>query len=122
LKLPEDVRELLVSGQLTPGHARTLMTASDPSALARRIVSEGLSVRQAEALQQERAEGSGTRAPRVSRETTQKDADTLALEKRLGDALGLDVNIAHGDKGGKLEIRYRTLEQLDAVCQRLSDK
>ena len=120
LKLPEDVRELLISGQLTAGHARTLMTADNPSALARRIVAEGLSVRQAEMLQQERAESEGRTPSRAPRVAASKDADTLALEKRLSDALGLDVNIVHGDKGGKLEIRYKTLEQLDDVCARLN--
>lgn len=120
LKLPEDVRELLISGQLTAGHARTLMTADNPSALARRIVAEGLSVRQAEMLQQERAESEGRSSTRSPRIAPSKDADTLALEKRLSDTLGLDVNIVHGDKGGKLEIRYKTLEQLDDVCARLN--
>ena len=49
-----------------------------------------------------------------------KDPDTLALERRLSDALGLSVSIDHKDEGGRLEIRYRTLEQLDGVCHRLT--
>lgn len=122
MKLPEEVRELLAGGQLTAGHARTLITADNPTALAQRIVNEGLSVRQAEALANEMA-GRGKSSP--NSDSTQKiapakDADTLALEKRLSDVLGLNVSIAHGDRGGKLEVRYKTLEQLDGVCQRLT--
>ncbi len=115
LKLPEDVRDMLASGDLTAGHARTLVTADNPSGLARRIVAEGLSVRQAELLMQGRAgSAAGPRHP-----PREKDADTVNLEKRLADTLGLAVSVSHGDRGGKLEIRYRTLEQLDDLCRRL---
>lgn len=119
MKLPEDVRVLLAGGQLTAGHARTLITADNPSALAQRIVKEGLSVRQAEALANENS-GRSSSSSGGSKVPTVKDADTLALEKRLSDALGLKVAIAHGEDSGKLEIRYKTLEQLDGVCQRLT--
>lgn len=115
LKLPEPVRDMLARGQLTAGHARTLITAENPTALAAQIVSGGLSVREAEALTQKDL-GKPEKSPRPIFE---KDADTLALEKRLSDALGLGVNVVHADKGGRLEIRYRTVEQLDDVCQRL---
>lgn len=117
MKLPEDVRVMLASGDLTAGHARTLITSDDPSGLARQIISDGLSVRQAEALSQE------DKAPRKTapRAKAPKDADTIALEKRLSDALGLGVSISHADNGGRVEIRYKTLEQLDGVCQRLTD-
>lgn len=115
LKLPEDVREMLAHGDLTAGHARTLITADNPSALARRIVAEGLSVRQAEELMQSRAA-----RPKTTRHPLpDKDADTIGLEKRLSDTLGLAVSVTHGERGGKLEIRYKTLEQLDDLCRRL---
>lgn len=115
LRLPQDVRDMLARGELTAGHARTLITAEDPAGLARRIVGGGLSVREAEALSQR---GSAPRKrPAGPRE---KDADTAALEKRLSDALGLAVSIDHRDEGGRLEIRYRSLDQLDAVCARLA--
>ena len=115
LKLPKDVREMVTSGQLTAGHARTLITAEDPAGLARHIVGQGLSVREAERLSQ-----SGGAVPKKApAEPEPKDADTAALEKRLSDALGLKVLIDHKPNGGKLEIRYRTLEQLDTVITRL---
>ena len=117
LRLPEDVREMVASGTLTAGHARTLITAEDPATLARQIVAGGLSVRDAEALSQQR-DISGTKKP--SGAASDRDADTVALERRLSDALGLSVSLAHGERGGKLEIRYKTLEQLDGICLKLT--
>ncbi len=115
LRLPQDVRDMLSRGELTAGHARTLITADDPAGLARRIVDGGLSVREAEALGQRRA------APeRKSSVLQDKDPDTLALERRLSDALGLAVSIDNKGESGRVEIRYRTLEQLDTVCIKLT--
>ena len=116
LRLPEDVRGMVASGTLTAGHARTLITAEDPARLARQIVDGGLSVREAEALSQQR-EVAGTKRSA----TGERDADTVALERRLSDALGLSVALAHSERGGKLEIRYKTLEQLDGLCRRLKN-
>lgn len=116
LKLPDDVRGMLARGELTAGHARTLITADDPAALAKRIVGGGLSVREAEVLTQ-REINAPKRKPAPADE---KDADTAALEKRLSDVLGLHVAIDHKDQGGRLEIRYRTLEQLDGICMKLT--
>lgn len=118
LKLPEDVRGMVSSGTLTAGHARTLITVEDPAALARQIVDKGLSVREAEALSQQR--DLPKRKPVV--EPAQRDADTLALERRLADALGLSVALNHSERGGKVEIRYKTLEQLDDICLRLTGR
>lgn len=118
LKLPEDVRGMVASGTLTAGHARTLITAEDPAALAQRIVDGGLSVREAEALSQQR-EAPERKSTGVQR-TDDRHADTVALERRLSDALGLSVSLAHSERGGKLEIRYKTLEQLDGICLRLT--
>ena len=116
LKLPEDVRSMVASGTLTAGHARTLITADDPTTLARQIVAGGLSVREAEALGQQREVAKNKPAePRIDR-----DADTVSLERRLSDALGLSVSLAHSERGGKLEIRYKTLEQLDGLCVKLT--
>jgi ParB family chromosome partitioning protein len=116
LKLPDDVRGMLARGELTAGHARTLITAEDPAALAKRIVGGGLSVREAEAMTQ-REINAPKKKPAPAE---QKDADTAALEKRLSDVLGLHVAIDHKDQGGRLEIRYRTLEQLDGICMKLT--
>ncbi|KFL27796.1 chromosome partitioning protein ParB [Devosia sp. 17-2-E-8] len=117
LRLPDDVRDMLARGELTAGHARTLITAEDPASLARQIVGGGLSVREAEALSQRDAVQP---RKRPASPPAEKDADTRAIEKQLSDQLGLAVTINHSPTGGKLEIRYRTLEQLDSICSRLS--
>ncbi len=116
LKLPGDIREMLVDGALSAGHARTLVTADDPVVLARKIVAGGLSVRQAESLAQDPQS-----QPKLKSTAPGKDADTLALEKLLSDVTGLKVSINHREKGGELKIAYRTLEQLDDLCRRLRD-
>ena len=117
LKLPDVIRDMLVDGALSAGHARTLVTAQDPAGLAKRIVEDGLSVRQAEALAQMPAG-----APTVKRQPAapvQKDADTRALEKFMTDTLGMFVTIEHNERGGVISVAYRTLEQLDELCRRL---
>jgi ParB family chromosome partitioning protein len=116
MKLPDDVRSMVSRGELTAGHARALITAEDPAGLAKQIVSSGLSVREAEALGQRDA----SQPPKKKPVPKEKDADTAALEKRLSDVLGLHVAIDHREAGGRLEIRYRTLEQLDGICMKLS--
>lgn len=116
LKLPDDVRTMLVNGELSAGHARTLVTADDPTGLAHRIVRDGLSVRQAEALQHAPEKGSASKGQTPK---PQKDADTLALERLVGDALGMKVIIDHDAKGGVVRISYKNLDQLDEVCRRL---
>jgi ParB family chromosome partitioning protein len=115
LKLPEDVRAMLVDGALSAGHARTLITADDPASLARKIVEGGLSVRQAEALAQEPTHG---QLPKTAARP-EKDPDTVALEKLLSDVTGLGVSISHKRSGGEVRVAYRTLEQLDDLCRRL---
>ena len=117
LKLPEVIRDMLVDGSLSAGHARTLVTSEDPAGLARKIVEEGLSVRQAEALAQQSLQQPGRSS--TSSTPAQKDADTLALEKTLSDITGFKVTISHGKKGGEMRIAYKTLEQLDELCRRL---
>lgn len=118
LRLPDSIRDLLVDGALSAGHARTLVTASDPAGLARRIVDGGLSVRQAEALAQQ--PDAGAAKPRKQTSSgDNKDPDTLALEKLLSDVTGLHVTISHRERGGELRIGYKTLDQLDDLCRRL---
>jgi ParB family chromosome partitioning protein len=118
LKLPDPVKAYLSENKISAGHARALLGQPDPEALARAVVEKGLNVRQLEALAQDRAAKAG-KAPKRVRPRLEKDADTLALEKRLSDALGLVVTIAHRGEGGELRIRYRSLEQLDEVMARL---
>lgn len=118
LRLPDVIRDLLIDGTLSAGHARTLVTAQDPAALARRIVEEGLSVRQAEALAQMPPEQQTAERPAPVKQP--KDADTAALERLLSDATGLKVGINHKSKGGEIRIAYSTLEQLDDLCRRLN--
>jgi ParB family chromosome partitioning protein len=116
LKLPEPVKRYLEEGALTAGHARTLVTATDPETLARRIVEEGLTVRAAEAMAQQVS----TRPVRAKATATPKDADTRALEKQIADALGLAVEIRHRPDGsGEIRLRYASLEQLDEITRRL---
>lgn len=115
LKLPDGVRQQVLEGVLTAGHARALLGMEDPASAAQRIIERGLSVREAEALAQTQADDAGK--PRRAR--PEKDADTRALEKELGDLLGLGVVIDHQGNGGRLSIRYQTLEQLDGICHRL---
>jgi len=117
LKLPREARELVAAGALTAGHARALLSADDPGALARKAAREGLSVRAVETL----ARAPGTPARRRGKRSPEKDPDTLALESDIADALGLSVDIRHrGESGGELRLRYQSLEQLDDLCRRLT--
>lgn len=118
LKLPDEIRAMISEGKLSAGHARTLVTASDPAALARRIVDGGLSVRQAEVLAHQPVQANDN-PPARSKLAAEKDADTLALEKLLSDASGLKVAINHKESGGEVRIAYKTLDQLDELCRRL---
>jgi ParB family chromosome partitioning protein len=115
LKLPEGVLKLVRSGALSAGHARALVGHPDAAALAAQIVKEGLTVRQVEALVQDRS------APKAKpKKAKSKDADTRAAESELSEALGLDVNIRSGrGEAGELRIRYATLDQLEDVRHRL---
>ncbi|KQT42912.1 chromosome partitioning protein ParB [Aureimonas sp. Leaf454] len=146
LKLPEAVRGMLSRGELSAGHARTAVSAEDPEAFARRIVDGGLSVRQAEDLARGPVEAgtSPAKRPRGSKagaragaeapspapavetgakdEAPTKDSDTAALERLLGDALGMSVEIRLPGEGGDIRIDYGTLEQLDEICRRLQTR
>lgn len=118
LKLPDPVKEHLREGRLTAGHARALITAVDPVGLAEKIVEEGLTVRDAEQLAQAPVAGEA-KQPKPKKA---KDADTLALEASLAELLGLAVTIDHKPDGsGRVEIKYRSLEQLDDIVRRLKN-
>jgi ParB family chromosome partitioning protein len=103
------------------GHARAIATAEDPESLAREIVAKGLSVRQAEALARRVKPGAGIDIARASaRNAKTIDADLVALERQLGDMVGLKVKVSHDGKSGTVTIHYSSLDQLDLICQRLS--
>ena len=116
LKLPDGVRDMLSSGELSAGHARALITTSDPVALARTIVAKGMSVRDAERLAQNDIK---TQSQPAVAPAEKKDSDTLALERSLSDALGLDVRINHKGGAGQMRISYRSVEQLEEICRML---
>jgi ParB family transcriptional regulator, chromosome partitioning protein len=117
MRLPESVRGFIIDGSLSAGHARALITANDPEGLARRIMAEGLSVRDIERLAQSPSQQAS--APKAKAE---KDADLKALEASLSDSIGLKVSIDHGSRGGTVTISYKTLEQLDSITALLRQK
>lgn len=121
LTLPDDVQALVREGKLSAGHARALITSPNPSALAKRVVAEGLSVRETERLAKSVSQ-KPTR-PKSVQPGQQKDADTRALEADLSANLKMSVRINHepGGETGLLTIRYNTLEDLDLLCRVLSD-
>lgn len=119
LTLPDDVIDLVRTGVLTGGHARALVTADNPSDLAKTVVKSGMSVRATEALVKKQ---SAPGKPATPRKSPEKDADTRALEGDLSAALGMKVALAHKPDGesGSLTVKYDTLEQLDTLCRLLS--
>jgi ParB family chromosome partitioning protein len=117
LDLPDGVRALVVGGELTMGHARALIGALDPEALAKDVVARGLSVRDTEKLAKFGKPGR-ERQPKLEYKGASADID--ALERQLGDLLGLHVRISHRPDGGTVALAYSTLDQLDMICQRLS--
>jgi ParB family transcriptional regulator, chromosome partitioning protein len=116
LDLPASVQAMVASGDLSMGHARALIGAEDAEALANQVVSQGLSVRDVEKL-------AGAAKPKAGRGRVEHkggSADIEALERQLGDILGLRVRISHRPSGGVVALNYSTLDQLDMICQRLS--
>jgi ParB family transcriptional regulator, chromosome partitioning protein len=112
--LPERTRALLAGGQISAGHARALLAVANPDALANRIVAEGLTVRDIERL----GENSGkTTRPRAGAATV--DADTRALQDKLGLELGTKVTIRHSGESGEIRIAFRNLDQFEDFCRRL---
>lgn len=123
LKLPESVRKFLVNGDISSGHARALITLDNPEELAKRIVAEGLSVRDTETLANQMARPKDLETKSAKPANPSKDADTKAFEKRLSDYLGLKVSINHKSNGkGRLVIDYKSLDQLDDLTARLEKK
>jgi ParB family chromosome partitioning protein len=122
LKLSDQVKAYINSGKLSAGHARMLIGQPNAEKLADEIVSRGLNVRQVEAIARQEARRSGKIHSNGRAAHGLKNVDTVALEKRLSDALGLVVSIDHRGDGGVVSIRYRNLEQLDDLADRLAKK
>jgi ParB family chromosome partitioning protein len=116
LDLPSSVRQEVAHGTLSMGHARALITAADPEKLAAEVIRRGLSVRDTERLARS-AKGVSHRSKAAQ---PAPNADIAALERQLGDMLGLAVRITHSGEGGAVTLSYSSLDQLDMICQRLS--
>ena len=123
LHLPEEVQAFLRDGQISAGHARALITAQDPVALARKVIQGGLSVRETERLAKQSGQAADeTTAPVTrARKAPEKDADTRALEADLSANLSMKVSIQHdnGQESGLITVRYASLDDLDMLCQKL---
>ena len=112
LSLPHSIQDMISQGSISSGHARAIMNSAFPEQLAEKIVNENLSVRQTEALVK-------SKKP-VVKKLKLKDPDTLDLEKKLSEKLGLDVSINHTQKrGGSIKIKYKSLDQLELVTSKL---
>ena len=112
LNLPASIQDMISQGIITSGHARAIMNSAFPEELAKKIVDENLSVRQAESLVKEKRE--------KPTKTKLKPADTLDLEQRLSELLGLEVVISdNGKRGGSIKVKYSTLDQLELVTNKL---
>lgn len=117
MKLPDLVRQQVIDGVLSAGHARALLALDDPAAAAKLVIDQGMTVRDVERMGQLKAE-TAEQAP--ARVRVEKDPDTRALEQALEDVLGLKVDVSHKSQGGgQMTIRYSTLDQLDNLCRRL---
>ncbi|MBB1492047.1 MULTISPECIES: ParB/RepB/Spo0J family partition protein [unclassified Paracoccus (in: a-proteobacteria)] len=117
LNLPDQVQGFVRDGKISAGHARALITAPDPIAMARKVIDRNLSVRETEALARQVAERP---APVPKQEKDNKDSDTRALEADLSAHLKMRVRIDHaGQDGGRVTVTYHDLEQLDRLCQLL---
>jgi ParB family chromosome partitioning protein len=124
LDLPEFVRQSLLQGDISMGHARAVATSNDPEALAREVIAKGLSVRQTEdrARREKSKPGPGYDLGRASARNAAPaaDPDLQALERQLSDILGVKVQVTHKGQGGAVTLHYSSLDQLDMICQRLS--
>lgn len=119
LALPDQVIAMVRDGKLTAGHARALINAADPVALAEQAVLKGLTVRQVEDLARRVPEATRTRG---RTRNPAKDADTRMLEGDLSAAIKMRVSIRHArDGGGEMTIRYKDLDDLDRLCRKLSE-
>ena len=120
LQLPESVSRMLREGHISAGHARSLLALKDPEKAAKSILEHGLSVRDVERLAQREAQNDvNVAASGKLGKSKAQSADSIAVQQTLSEILGLVVKIDHSGEGGEMRIRYKSLEQLDALCRRL---
>lgn len=123
LKLPSKVQSFVTGGSLSAGHARALITSTTPEDLADRIIKEGLSVRQIEVLVQKQLEAPKGDNAHETKSLDFKSADIKALEQQIEDVLGLKIDIRNKPNNkGEIRVKYKNLEQLDEICERLSKR
>ena len=118
LSLPAEIQTVLRQGRISAGHARAVINAPDPMRLVAEILAKGLTVRQTEELVRGNPQGV---SKKPAARAVEKDADTRQLEGDLSAAIGMRVQIEHrGDGAGELRIRYKSLDELDRVCQQIA--
>ena len=114
LSLPQSIQDMITEGKISSGHARAIMNSAFPEQLAEKIINENLSVRDAENLAKDKKIG--------IKKLKLKDPDTIDLENKISEKLGLAININHkGKKGGSIKIDYKTLDQLEMITQKLKN-
>ena len=114
LTLPQSIQDMISEGKISPGHARAIMNSAFPEQLAEKIINENLSVREAESLAKSKKN--------TVQKIKLKDPDTIDLEEKISEKLGLNVSINHrGKKGGYIKIEYKSLDQLELVTQKLKN-
>ena len=114
LSLPQSIQDMITEGKISSGHARAIMNSAFPEQLAEKIINENLSVRDAENLAKDKKVG--------IKKLKLKDPDTIDLENKISEKLGLVININHkGKKGGSIKIDYKTLDQLEMITQKLKN-
>ncbi|MFJ7438892.1 ParB/RepB/Spo0J family partition protein [Methylorubrum thiocyanatum] len=120
LQLPPAIQDRVIASEITAGHARALLSVRDPEAVARRIVAEGMSVREVEALAAAEAPQDDAPRPGRPRRSAEGDAALRSLEDVLGRALGYSVAVKAKASGeGEIRIRYASAEERDALCRKL---
>jgi len=114
LSLPQSIQDMITEGKISSGHARAIMNSAFPEQLAEKIINENLSVRDAENLAKDKKG--------IIKKLKLKDPDTIDLENKISEKLGLIININHkGKKGGSIKIDYKTLDQLEMITQKLKN-
>lgn len=120
--LDADVRAMVINGDLSMGHARALLKSENMKQLAQQAIKQGLSVRQVEALARKgKAERKNLKPMGLAPHGQEPSADVAAIENHLSDLLGLKVKIDQSSAGaGSVTFEYKSLDQLDMLCQRLT--